>query len=81
MRALHRHKRSLRRLEQKVAAWNAANPIGTAVKYRTDLGKIKETVTRSAAWVTSGPVAVIMLEDRSGYYDFERILPTPAAVR
>ncbi len=77
MRAPRRHQRSERRLQEKVDAWNARNMVGTAIRYRDDHGKIIDSKTRSEAWVLGGHNAVIMIDGRSGCYDFERILPTP----
>lgn len=81
MRAQHRHKRSERRLQEKVDAWNASNQVGTPIRYKNDIGKILESKTASVAWVLGGHSAVIMLEGVSGCYDFERILPTPQRPR
>lgn len=81
MRALHRHKRSARNLQAKVDNWNAANAVGTPIKYKDDHGKIIESKTTSEAWVLGGHSAVIKIEGRSGCYDFERILPTPPSAR
>lgn len=59
---------SLSKLVNACSAFNAKNPIGTAVIYHSVIGKPAgiETRTRSAAYVLSGHTAVVFVENVSG---------------
>jgi hypothetical protein len=61
------------RLQDECDRWNAANPVGVAVDYTDDLGKVTATKTRSEAYVLSGHSCVVFLEGKSGCYALERV--------
>ena len=52
--------------------WNFKHPVGTAVLLRKDSGEIKETKTRSEAYVSESGSAVCFFEGVSGYYLLNR---------
>jgi hypothetical protein len=52
--------------------WNLKYPIGTAVTLRKDSGEVKETKTRSEAYVCDSGHAVCFFEGVSGYYLLNR---------
>lgn len=57
---------------QRCVEFNAANEVGTAVKFQPVAGQCAggmpavSTVTRSVAWVLPNAEAVVMIEGRSG---------------
>lgn len=53
--------------------WNRAHQVGIEVEYRLDDGAVKQTRTRSEAWVLSGHTAVIMLDGVAGCYALHRV--------
>lgn len=59
-------------LAKQCIAWNAANPIGTAVDVTRDNGAVERSKTRTEAYVMSGHSAVVMLEGISGCYLLSR---------
>ena len=61
-----------------VAAFNALVPVGTAVTFRDDRGKLTETRTRSIAWVAGGHTPVIAVENVRGCYLLSRVVPVDA---
>lgn len=62
--------------QTKIAAtFNKNAPIGTPVSYRTDLGKVVETKTRSEASVLGGHTAVVWLDGIAGCVSVERVTP------
>jgi hypothetical protein len=75
--------RSLRKtgaqLQVACDKFNAAHPVGTAVKVQLDGGELRETVTTSEAQVLSGHSAVIWLKGISGCYLLERVTPSVTA--
>jgi hypothetical protein len=52
--------------------WNLKHPVGTAVRLRKDSGEIKDTKTRSEAYVADSGHAVCFFEGVSGYYLLDR---------
>lgn len=71
----------LRHNEKIVAAWNAANPVGTRVRVRLDGGRLMQSVTKSVAWVLGECSPVVMVEGISGCYSLNRIKPLPKGYR
>lgn len=61
--------------QEKCDRWNQHRPTGTKVEVRLDDGSIRNTTTRSEAWLMGGHTAVIMLEGISGGYMLERVRP------
>jgi hypothetical protein len=61
-------KPNLKKLEKRVADWNAAYPIGTLVEYHPVIGAPAHRTrkTRTAAQILSGHTAVVWLEEESG---------------
>lgn len=59
-------------LAKQCIAWNAANPIGTAVDVTRDNGSVERTKTRTEAYIMSGRSSVVMLESISGCYLLSR---------
>lgn len=55
-----------------VVEWNERNPIGTKVDVTLDDGAVKQTKTRSVAWLASG-TPVVMVEGISGGYSLSRV--------
>jgi hypothetical protein len=55
-----------------VVEWNERNPIGTEVTVTLDDGAVKQTKTRSEAWLASG-TPVVMVEGISGGYMLSRV--------
>lgn len=55
--------------------WNAANPVGTAVKLQKDNGSVVETTTRSEAYVCNSGYPVCFFKGISGYYLLSRATP------
>ena len=55
-----------------VNEWNERNPIGTEVAVALDDGSIKQTKTRSEAWLASG-TPVVMVEGIQGGYLLSRV--------
>jgi len=60
-----------RAARERVAAWNAAHPIGT--KVRSSLVQGKDLETRTEAVVLFGHRAAVYLKDYNGYFDLEQI--------
>lgn len=60
-----------RAAQERVAAWNAAHPIGTTV--RSSLVQGKDLETRTEAVVLFGHRAAVYLKDYNGYFDLEQI--------
>lgn len=56
-----------------VRNFNARVPVGAVVMVRLDDGTVKNTVTRSPAWLMGGHSAVILLEGISGGYSLSRV--------
>jgi hypothetical protein len=50
-----------------VIGWNERNPIGTKVDVTLDDGTVKQTKTRSVAWLASGTPVVMLVGCRGGY--------------
>ena len=50
-----------------VVEWNERNPIGTKVDVTLDDGTVKQTKTRSVAWLASGTPVVMLVGCRGGY--------------
>jgi len=59
--------------QKDVDRWNAAHPIGTAVRVTLDNGAVSHTRTRSRAELLSGHSAVIWLEGVVGCYTLNRV--------
>lgn len=64
---------NIAKLQAQCDAWNAANPVGTRVVLRKDLGTEVNTRTRSVAEVLSGHSAVVWLEGVTGCYSLDRV--------
>jgi hypothetical protein len=62
-----------RKAEAAARDWNTKHRIGTLVEVRLDGGSLKETKTRSEAWVMGGHSAVVMLEGIAGGYSLRRV--------
>lgn len=60
--------KQLFRLNQKCARWNAANSVGTVVRYHPVIGREAFRLRKTAgpAYVMSGHTAVIFLERETG---------------
>src|SRR5947209_145698 len=57
-----------------VRDWNnKVSASGAAVAVLLDDGSVKETVTRSEAWLMGGHSAVVMVEGISGAYSLHRV--------
>ncbi len=61
------------RAQKECESWNASNPVGTAVRLRHDSGEIRDTKTRSEAYVSDAGYPVIFLEGVTGYYLLDRV--------
>lgn len=55
--------------------WNLKHPVGTEVVLAKDSGEMKETRTRSEAYVADSGHAVCFFEGVSGYYLLDRATP------
>lgn len=55
-----------------VADWNKRNPMGTEVNVTLDDRSVKQTKTRSVAWVLCGE-PVVQLDGMSGGYMLSRV--------
>ncbi len=66
-------------LQRKCDAWNAANPIGTIVKYHPVIGNPEYRVrkTRTAAQLLSGHTPVLWLEGESGCVALQACIAIP----
>jgi hypothetical protein len=58
--------------------WNLKHPVGTHVSLRNDSGKITETKTRGAAFVSESGHAVCYFDGVCGYYLLARAMPITA---
>jgi hypothetical protein len=69
-------KPNVKKMQTECDAFNAANPIGSAVYVKLD-GKDEPflTKTRSDAQILSGHSSVIWLENVSGCYLLDRVTP------
>ena len=63
------------KLQARCNAWNLANPVGTLVSLRRNIGDPTITRTRSEAQILSGHSAVVWLEGVRGYYDLDWVTP------
>lgn len=70
---------NLRKLQQQCDRFNAAYPVGSAVRFRPVAGyrTTELTRTRSAAYVLSGHTAVIFVEGRAGCVALDHCEPEP----
>ena len=53
--------------------WNLKYPVGTPVRLQRDSGEVKETKTRSEAYVCESGYAVCFFEGVCGYYMLNRV--------
>lgn len=68
------HKRPAPKQQQKaVDEWNSHWPIGTNVIVKMDDGQIRNTQTRSEAWLMGGHTAVISVDGIAGGYMLSRV--------
>lgn len=56
----------------EIVEWNEKNPIGTAVNVTMDDKSVKQTKTRSEAWILCG-TPVVLLKGISGGYMLSRV--------
>lgn len=76
MRAIERKQQEARRIAGlECENWNLKHPVGTAVMLAKDSGEVKETKTRSEAFVCNSGHAVCFFEGVSGYYLLDRADP------
>lgn len=72
--------RELKRREKAEADckhWNRLHPVGDACKVTLDNGAVRDTTTRSEAYVSASGHAVIFLTGISGYYLLDRVNAVP----
>ena len=62
-------------MQRHVDLFNGACPVGGKVTVRLDSGEVRETVTRSAAYILSGHTPVVFLEGVRGCYLLDRVTP------
>lgn len=67
------------RLAEQAAAWTAAHPIGSPVRYHSHPSHSHLTKVRSAAWVLSGHTVVAMVDGIAGGVNVDFLSDPPLA--
>jgi hypothetical protein len=62
-------------MQSKVEVFNEKHPVGSSVTVIFDLGEKVETKVKFPAQVLSGHTAVVWLENISGCYNLDRVMP------
>lgn len=66
---------SPKQLQAACDGFNMRFAVGTQVSVKMDNGEVRETVTRSEAFVMGGHSAMIQLKGISGCYSLDRVTP------